>query len=144
MTNVPPPMPGSYPARPRRSNTVTIVWVVAICVLGMVGLIGGIFGILGSSQVTKTSVQRAQTDPRVIEHLGEPIKQGWIVQGSVETSGPSGNADVSIPLSGSKRKGTLYAVARKRDGIWTFQALELEVEGEPGRIDLLSPATLRK
>ena len=68
--------------------------------------------------------------------LGTPIETGWFVSGSVSVSGPTGHADVSIPLSGPRASGTLYGVADKSAGLWTFSLLELELEGRPGRIDL--------
>lgn len=84
------------------------------------------------------SALRAQSYPAVIQRLGEPVKRGWMTTGSVETSGPSGHADLAIPLSGPKGKGTLYAVASKRAGQWILQTLQLKVEGERSALDLLA------
>ena len=139
MAILPPPTPGATPPpRPKRSTTTTVIWIVAICVGGAAALLVGVFTLLGSSDVTKSAVSRAQTNPAVIERLGQPIKQGWLVQGKIQVSGPSGQADISIPLSGPKAKGTLYVSATKSAGEWTYQTLQLDFDGESRRIDLLT------
>ncbi len=58
--------------------------------------------------------------------------------GNVNVSGGSGYADLSFSLSGPKGKGTLYLVAQKSAGEWTFKRLEVQVEGRRERIDLLA------
>ena len=82
---------------------------------------------------------RARADPQVVEKLGQPIEAGWTAAGSINISGSSGNADISIPISGPKGKGTLYVVAKKSAGRWEFQTLQVEINGEQERINLLRP-----
>lgn len=101
-------------------------------------VVAGAFGVIKSSEVVKDGVRRAQENPDVLLALGEPIKEGWWITGSINTSGPTGNADVSIPLKGPKGKGTLYIVAYKEAGEWNYERLEVEVEGQAERIDLLA------
>ena len=43
-------------------------------------------------------------------------------------------------ISGPKGKGTIYVVAKKSAGEWSYSRMEVEVEGQPGRIDLLRPS----
>lgn len=83
----------------------------------------GIFSLIGNSDVCKAAIEKAQANAAVVEGLGEPIKRGWVVQGHIEVSTGSGHADLAIPLSGSKGKGTLYAVAVKSAGLWKFETL---------------------
>lgn len=119
-------------------------WVVPVGCLGLLVLIGGlvagfvllIFTAIKSSDVYQEAIQTARTHPAAIAELGTPIETGWFVSGSVSVTGPSGHADVSIPLSGPKASGTLYGVADKSAGRWAFSRLELELEGRPARIDL--------
>ena len=59
------------------------------------------------------------------------------MSGNINVNGSSGHADLSIPIFGPKGKGKIYAVARKSAGVWQFQTLQVEVEGQPERIDLL-------
>jgi hypothetical protein len=56
--------------------------------------------------------------------------------GSIQISGPSGTAKLSIPVEGSKAKGTVYLDAVKEMGEWRFKQLQLEIEGREERIDL--------
>ena len=108
-----------------------------------ISFIGGIFLLVETSFQRSDSytqaLARARSDPRVAEKIGGPLKAGWLASGSINTSGPSGAADISIPISGPKGKGTLYVVAKKSAGLWTFKTLQVQVEGESERIDLLPP-----
>lgn len=51
--------------------------------------------------------------------------------------GPSGHADLSIPIYGPNGKGIIYVVADKNAGVWRFETLQVEIDGQPKRIDLL-------
>ena len=90
-----------------------------------------------SSDAYRLAVERAVDHPAAIEALGEPVEPGWFVGGSVEVTGPTGDAELSIPMKGPRGEGTLFVVAHKSAGEWSFERLELETDG--GRIDLLEP-----
>jgi hypothetical protein len=90
-----------------------------------------------SSWACTEGVELARQDPRVIVELGEPIDTGWLVTGSIRVSGPSGRAELAIPLHGPQNSATLYVVAHKQVGQWQFERAEVEVEGKAERIDLL-------
>jgi hypothetical protein len=123
-------------------------WLIPVGCLGflllIVGFVVGIaafaFSLIKSSDVYREAIHAVQTHPVARSELGDPIESGWFVSGSIQTSGPSGSADVSVPVSGPKRSGRVYAVATKSAGRWQFSLLELELEGRPGRIDLRGPA----
>lgn len=133
------------PVQERRSGGRSwIKWVAGGCgcllVLGglaAVALVVGVFGLIQRSDVYEEAVARARSHPAATAALGEPIETGWYVMGSVETSGPGGEASLSVPLEGPRGEGTLYVEATKRAGAWTYQTLALEVEGGE-RIDLLA------
>lgn len=112
-----------------------------VAIVAIVGFFGGIFlfvfSVLKYSDLYIESLTQAQASPAVIQSLGEPIKEGFLVFGSIHVNGPSGEADLAIPISGPKGSGTIYAVASKSVGIWHFQVLEVDVKGSEGRIDLL-------
>lgn len=97
-----------------------------------------VFSVIRSTDVFREAVERAKAHPEVRAELGEPITEGWWVSGNVETSGPSGTADIAVPLEGSKKNGKVYAVGQKSAGRWTYQKLEVEIEGREQRIDLLT------
>jgi hypothetical protein len=113
---------------------------LTLIVLFMV-FIGGILLLVFSgfkhSDVYKQAIAMAQKNPEVIKQLGEPVKPGWYFSGKIEVAGPSGHADIAIPISGPKNHGTLYAVADKSADQWKFTILKVGVEGRTRRIDLL-------
>lgn len=119
-------------------------WFVPVGCLGMLvvmaalafAIVAFVFGALKSSDAYKMAVAKAQADPRVTSALGSPIETGWLISGSTHVSGTSGNADLSIPLSGPNGKGTLYFVASKFAGKWTFSKVMVRVEKTGDEIDL--------
>jgi len=143
----PPVMvPGQYPVQPPFGNRKTVKIIVgvvlglALLVILFVGaILGFVFSLMKSSEPYQHALQAAASDASVRQKLGVPIKEGWWASGSINLSGASGNADISIPVHGSERSGTLYVVAKKSAGLWKYETLELAVEGEGERINLLPP-----
>jgi hypothetical protein len=150
----PPPPPGSaYSAQPypdqlqrQKRSKRTIILLVAGVLLLVALFVGGlltiIFGALKSSEPYQHAVQTATNDPRVIAELGAPVKTSWLLSGSIQTSNSSGSADLTITLQGTRNKGTLYVVAKKSEGRWSYQTLELRADGQPD-LDLLQPSETR-
>jgi hypothetical protein len=97
-----------------------------------------VFSLIKRSDVYVEAIAEARSHPAVVQALGEPIEPGFWVSGSISTSGPSGTADFSAPLHGPTGRGTLYVVAEKQAGIWSYEVLEVEVDGRSDRIDLLA------
>ena len=125
-------------------------WFVPSGCLGMLLLVGSFvflivcipFAAMKQSDAYKTALARAKADPRVISALGSPIEDGFFAMGKTNVTGTSGQADMTVPLSGPKGKGTLYFVASKFAGDWTFSKLMVEIANTGQRIDLLEdPAT---
>lgn len=114
-------------------------------VVMVVGFVAAIvffaFGAIKSSDVYQQAITKARSHAVVKRELGEPIEPGWLVSGNINVGNDSGNADLSIPVSGSKKSGTVYASAIKNHGKWDFSTLEVEIEGESKRINLLIPSS---
>jgi len=119
-------------------------WVVPTGCLGLL-LSCGCFGALIVGAVTQSlrgsgaaveAVTLAKQSPEVREALGEPIEQGMMISGSIQSSNDQGSADVAIPLEGPKAKGTLRMEAYKVGDEWRFTTLQVEVPDRP-TIDLL-------
>lgn len=91
------------------------------------------------SDVYREALARAKASPGVVRSLGEPLREGLFVSGSIQVTGPSGNAELAIPLSGPRGKGTIYLEARKSAGRWNYSRLLVEVTATGERIDLLKP-----
>ena len=108
--------------------------VVGLAIWAFVSLI---MGSLKQSDAYKEALNKVRADAAAVEALGEPIEAGFFLSGSVNVSGPSGDAVLAIPLEGSKAEGTLYLEATKQAGRWKYSLLELAVDGRPERIDLL-------
>jgi hypothetical protein len=96
-----------------------------------------VFGMVKSSDVYKEALATARAHPAVVKALGSPIKAGIFVMGSINVSGSSGQADLAIPISGPNGKGTIYAVASKSAGRWTFSKLVVEIKATKERIDFI-------
>lgn len=92
-----------------------VVLVAAIVVLILTGM--------SSSDVCTQAVARAQSSARVRAVLGQPVDKGWWVTGSINTSNSTGDADVTIPISGPQGEATIHAKATKANGVWTFSIL---------------------
>jgi hypothetical protein len=101
------------------------------------GTINSINAMIKSSDAYTEALARAQASDEVKALLGEPIAAGERVSGNLEVSGPSGKADLAIPLSGPRGSATLYAVATKTAGKWEYATLQVAPHGPGDRIDLL-------
>src|SRR5438067_3751984 len=119
-------------------------WVVPVGCLLPVLFLGGcalmIFffatGVLKQSDAYKIALARAQATPAVIEAIGSPVSQTGIVSGNSNANGPTGEANLSIPLSGPKGKATLYVEGKKSADTWFFQTMVVKIEKTGERIDL--------
>ena len=96
-----------------------------------------LFVILGDSDVSRMAIAAAESNPVVKQRLGAGIKRGFFTSGSIEIDGPSGHADLEIPISGPRGKATIYAVAKKSAGIWKFEALDVAFDEASPRVSLL-------
>jgi hypothetical protein len=134
--------PGYMP--PQRKSWLAKNWfwlLIALAVCGaafLFGIFSLIVGAIRGSDVAKEAVARAQSNAVVVRRLGTPISEGWLVLGSINVSGTSGNADLAVPLSGPKGKATVYVRARKAVGKWNYSFMQAAIEGSDERIDLLA------
>jgi hypothetical protein len=138
-----PPLP--LPTLPKSWFSRNWKWFIPTLILGLVlllalfvgGLLTFVFGLLKSSEPYRHAVAVASSDPEVVRELGAPVSPAWYVSGSVSVSGASGEANLSIPLKGSLHSGTVYVVAKKTDGAWTYTTLEVLLDGHEFPIRLL-------
>ncbi|HWB59698.1 MAG TPA: cytochrome c oxidase assembly factor Coa1 family protein [Chthoniobacteraceae bacterium] len=145
MAQSPLPQPGSqFPTQPQKKRSgggckwLVIGLLLAVVLFGgfVVGIGSLVFGMLKSSDAYKNAVARANADPRVISALGTPVKEGFFVMGNINLNNDSGNADLTIPISGPNGKGTLYVIAIKSAGVWTFSKLDVKIPATGQDIDL--------
>jgi hypothetical protein len=100
-------------------------------------LLGVVFIVVGESDISKMAFAAAQASPVVRQQIGEPVKRGFFTSGNIQISGPTGQADIAIPIKGPKGEATVYAVARKRGGLWKFETLQVSFNGDGARFNLL-------
>lgn len=101
-------------------------------------VVAGVFAGIKSSWPYTEAVRMARENPSVIEALGEPIRPGWLVGGSMRVEREFAEADLAIPIRGSENSGTIHVLARKRGSRWVFEVAVVEIRGRSGSIDLLS------
>lgn len=116
--------------------SIVVLFVVFV---GLVVLI--VFSAVKSTDVYKDALARAKAHPAVIEALGSPVTEGFLVSGSTNVNGASGEANLSIPIAGPKGKGTIYVAAKKSLGHWNYSGLVFEIAKTHQRIDLLQSPT---
>ena len=97
---------------------------------------GAVTGSIKSSDAYAEGMARTRANSEVVAQLGEPIESGFWVSGSISVNGPSGNVDVSIPISGPKGSGTLYIVGTRNAGRWQYSTMEVEIPGRAARVDV--------
>ncbi len=114
--------------------------LMAVALLVFVAVV--VFGSMRSSAPYRDAVARAQTDPRVTELLGSPVKPGYWFSGSINTQNRDGNANLDIPISGPKGKATLRVVGVKQRGRWTYSEMIVTPPTGP-EINLLGEAAER-
>jgi hypothetical protein len=112
--------------------TVALMFVIFV---GSILVI--VFSAMKSTDVYKDALARAKADPAVIEALGSPIKDGFLMSGNTNVNGASGESNLAIPISGPKGKGTIYVSAQKSLRRWNYSGLVVEVGQTHQRIDLL-------
>ena len=113
-------------------------FTVALLFLTFVGsILVIVFSAMKSTDVYKEALARAKADPAVIEALGSPIKDGFLLSGNTNVNGASGESNLAIPISGPKRKGTIYVSAARSLGRWNYSGLVVEIGQTHERIDLL-------
>lgn len=126
--------------QPKNQSLLSKHWKRNLAIVGGFAalLMVVLFVILGDSDVSRMAIAAAESNPVVKQKLGEPIKRGLFTSGSIEISGSSGHADLSIPVSGPRGKATIYAVAKKSAGLWKFENLEIGFDQTNVRMTLLN------
>lgn len=131
--------------KPRR-GWLRAHWKLVLAVWLGLALSGAIaaFVLMSNSDAAKLAIATAKSNSALVERLGRPVKTGWFVSGNIEVTPASGHAELAIPVSAPKGRGTLYTEARKRAGLWHLEMLQFGSEGSSERLDLLPVDTTPK
>lgn len=114
--------------------TLLLLFVAAVCLL-----MAGVFGMMRRAEPYQHALTTAQSHPQVIAALGQPIEPGFMVQGNLEIQNDSGSAEINFPIAGPRGEATVYVVAKKTRGEWSYDVLEADIGSGP-RIDLHATA----
>ena len=98
---------------------MTMLFVAFICLVVLI-----VFSAVKSTAVYQDALATAKANPAVIEALGSPITDGFLVSGNTNVNGAFGETNLSIPISGPKGKGLCSGseVAWPHNSIWTINA----------------------
>jgi len=88
-----------------------------------------------SSDAFQLSLSTLQASPEGAQQIGSPVKTGFPM-GSIQISGPRGNASLSYSVSGPKGEGTVFVEATKDMGRWKIDRMVLEQEGTGRRTEI--------
>ncbi len=121
-------------------------WVVPVGCLTPVLMCGGffvlifslVFGLLKSSDAYTDSLAAARSSTQLQAALGTPIEPGFLVMGDIEVSGSEGFADITYNIFGPNGEATMFVVAYRSAGQWTYETLVAEIETTGDQIDLLA------
>jgi hypothetical protein len=118
-------------------------WLLLATFLFMVCFGLGIFALImswmRSSDVALEAVARAQANPAVAQRLGGRVEEGWLTSGSINVgTGGSGDANLTVPISGPKGNGAVYVTARRIAGVWNYSEMIAGIESTGEKIDLLA------
>ena len=122
-----------------RTNWLWLLGGFAVCMVLLIsGIVMLVFGAIRGSDVAKAATAAAQSNAAVQQSLGAPIEEGFFVSGSINVTDSSGDADLSVPISGPKGKATVYVTGRKTAGAWDYSLMQAVIAGTGKRIDLLA------
>lgn len=109
---------------------------VAFAILACLTVICVVLSVIGSvvairqTEPYATSVELALGSTAVQQALGEPVTVGWFPQGSVNIAN-GGDAELYIPLRGSKASASIRVNGTNLDGVWKYYAIRVDTsEGE--------------
>ena len=137
-----PTQPKSWMARKWKLLLGVLLALLIVGIAALFGIVSLVMSSIKGSDVAQEALSRARSNPAVIQSLGTPIQEGWFVSGSINVSTASGDADLALPISGPKGKGTVYVTAQKSGGVWNYSLMQAAVEGSAQRIDLMMPASM--
>jgi len=112
--------------------------IICLFVFGVGAIFFGVTNVLKNSTPYEYAVELASNNSDVIQFLGEPIETHGIMSGNISIQNNSGEVDISIPIKGSKGKGTVIVIGEKIDGEWFYEELYVLIKETNEKINLLN------
>jgi hypothetical protein len=113
------------------------VSIILLIVFGLGATFFGITKLFKNSSPYNHAVEQVKNNPKAVAELGDLIETTLMINGAISLKNDNGNADYSVPLMGSKGKGTLFVVAEKFDGEWIYEELYVIIKETQEKINLL-------
>jgi hypothetical protein len=105
-----------------------------------IGIFGGTMLVLKNSEPYQMALEQVRTNPKVIEELGEPVKEAtWLPSGSINVENDSGSAVLNFEIAGPKGQAQVLARARRISGKWGMTAIEVTLK-DGQRVSLAAKA----
>jgi hypothetical protein len=105
-----------------------IVWIASIGVAA--AAFSSIPIAMKSSDAYKITMDAVRADAGVKAALGDDVDSDFWVNGGINVeAGGTGEAKLSIPISGSKGSGTAVSHAVRRNGVWDLRLVVVNVDG---------------
>lgn len=109
-----------------RPGWLRVHWKLVVAVWVGLALAGAVvaFVLITNSDAARLTISTAESNAVLSEKLGVPMETGWFISGKIEVNPAGGHAELAIPISGPKSRGTIYSESRKRAGVWQLDSLE--------------------
>ncbi len=112
-----------------------------VLIVGLLLFVGtlyfGVTSLLKNSTAYEESLKRANANQQVVEIFGQPIEVDS-VGGNVNSTVGSKNANLKIWIKGPKADGKIIVDGTASGNVWTYQKMEVSVEGKNKIINLLA------
>jgi len=85
------------------------------------------------------SLKAINSNDEVAQLIGVPIESGFFVMGSIETSGPTGQASLQYSISGPKGEAEVDVFANKEIGEWKLNEVIVYQQEQDIKIQVIAP-----
>jgi hypothetical protein len=110
---------------------------ILLFIFGIGAAIFGVSEIISNSTPVDYAIEQASKNEKVIQFLGESIEKYGIPSGNISINNDDGEVDFSIPIKGSKGKGTLVVRGIRSNGEWIYEDLYVRIKETQEEINLL-------
>ena len=69
------------------------------------------------------AMKMVKDNEALVVHLGEPIEDGFLPEGTFSVNGDNGVANLTIQLSGPNNSGELWIDATRQNALWKYNNL---------------------
>lgn len=97
------------------------------------GLCWGFSKITSDNDVTKHAINIINQNPEVQQKLGTKIIKDGMFRGNISIANDTGEANISVPIRGTKGSGIAIIVGEKEFDKWNYEKIAVQVD-ETGEV----------